>query len=111
MAKINGLVLPTSLGATLGGAPEDAAKAFMEAATKGLGVVVRDALSAALGEAIGNLGAGPAPDWAKLVTGLAMNMQWSTPPGTSMRSVVTVVAPADAALGGVGFSVGITGSF
>jgi hypothetical protein len=108
MAKIEGIMLPTSLGASLGGSPEDAAKAFMKAATEGLAVVVRNALVDAVGSSVG---AGATPDWTKLVTGCNMNVMWATPPGTSMQTTTAFAVPKQDVLGSISISIGITGSF
>ena len=112
MAQIQGLVLPANIGGALGGSPQDAAKAFMEAASKGMATGVRDALTAAIGEALGGVG-GPAPDWTEYVTSLALDMTWSTPRDSTPRTLVAFAGPAPAAVGGanIGISIGITASF
>jgi hypothetical protein len=84
MAQINGIKLPAGLGASLGGTPEEAAKAFMKAASLGMARVMVDAVNSAIGEAVGNVG-GPAPDWTKHVRNCVMDMQWETPPGTPVQ--------------------------
>lgn len=107
MAKIEGIKLPPTLGASLEGSPEEAAKAFMRAASEGLAIVMRDALNQAVGEAVG---AGATPDWTKLITGCSLRADWTTPPGTIMQTVVTV-ASGDTALGGGSISVTGTWTF
>lgn len=64
MAKIDGIQLPADLSGSLGGTPEEAAKVFLSAASKGLAKVIADALVDAVGETIGD---GAAPDWTKLI--------------------------------------------
>jgi len=112
MAKIDGIDVSDLAGGALGGTAEDAAKAFMQAASQGMAVVIQNALTAAVGEAVGQLGAGAAaPDWTKLITGIALKAEWSTPPNTLPRTLVTCVEPTAGALGGGGISVTGTWTF
>ncbi|MDG3008446.1 hypothetical protein [Paludisphaera mucosa] len=112
---VPGIKLPDNLGAALGGSPEDAAKAFMRLATQGMAQVMADAVAGAITQAVGgNLGAGT-PDWVKLVKGLIVNLNWETPGNTTISTVAAFAEPGSTgggpALGGVGFSIGIHGSF
>ena len=109
--KIDGIQLPATLGNSLGGSPEDAAKAFLAAASAGLAKVFRDAVSAALGEAVGGRAGGPPPDWTRFITGCACNLQWDVPPGTPDRTLVTFAVPEGGTLGGVEISVSVTVKF
>ena len=83
----------------------------MKAASIGLAQVIASALAASVGEAVGNLG-GPAPDWIKLVRNCMIDLKWETPPGTPAATVngFATTATQDA-LGGIGFSIGISGTF
>jgi hypothetical protein len=109
MGQIQGIVLPDNIGAALGGTPEEAAKIFLKAASKGLAQVMADAIAQAVGESVGDGGGAP-PDWTKLVKGCAVKLDWETPPNTPVQTVIAF-ANVDPALGGIGFSVGISGSF
>jgi hypothetical protein len=109
MGQIQGIVLPDNIGASLGGSPEEAAKIFMKSATQGLAQVLANALVQAVGESVGD-GGGAVPDWTKLVKGCAVKLEWETPPNTPVQTVIAF-ANDDQALGGVSFSVGISGSF
>lgn len=109
--KINGIEIPAGFGASLGGTPEESAKEFMRLASKGMANVMRDALIGAMGETVG---AGPAPDWAKLVSGCVLQMDWETPPGTPIQTAVAFSSSATpGALGGVEWSgsISIKGTF
>jgi len=109
--KVNGIVLPPGMGSSLGSAtPEDAAKFFLKAATQGLAKVMSDAVVAAVGEAVG-VGGTP-PDWTKLVTGAILQLDWEKPTGT-IPERVTSFSSSDGgpALGGIGFQIGISGTF
>lgn len=109
MSKIDGIDLPVGLAASLGGSPEDAAKAFMRAASEGLAQVMADSLTDAIGASVG---AGPAPDWTKLVRSCAVNLAWETPPGTPVQTVNAFFTPSSAVGGGsVSVSIGISASF
>jgi hypothetical protein len=105
--KINGIEMPTDFGAALSGTPEDAAKAFMRAATKGMADVMRDALIAAIGDTVG---APPAPDWTKFISGCVLQMDWETPPGTPIQTV-TAFSSNSSGLGSFDVSIGLTGHF
>ncbi len=108
MGQIQGIVLPDNLGDSLGGTPEEAAKIFMKAASQGLAQVMVNALVQAVGESVGG---GAAPDWTKLVKGLAVKLDWETPPNTTVQTVIAFANTEDSpALGGVSFSVGISGT-
>jgi hypothetical protein len=105
MAKIDGIQLPADLSGSLGGTPEEAAKVFLSAASKGLAKVIADALVDAVGETIGD---GAAPDWTKLITGAAINLDWETPPNTIPQTGVAFAKTGtDNALGGLEVNVGI----
>jgi hypothetical protein len=108
MATINGIQLPEGLGASLGGTPEDAAKAFLSAASKGLASVIANALTEAVGEAVGD---GSSPDWTKLITGAVVKLDWETPPNTTPQTVISFAQTGGEALGGVSVSIGISASF
>jgi hypothetical protein len=114
---IPGIKLPASLGAALGGSPEDAAKTFLRAATQGMAQVMADALAQAVGSAVGGAVGGPPPDWVKLIKGVIVNLNWETPGNTPVSTVTVFAKPSTTgggpSLGGVGFdvSVGIHGSF
>lgn len=105
--KIDGIALPATLGASLGGTPEEAAKAFLAAASAGMAQVLRDAVVAAVGEAVGGAAK---PDWANYITGLVCDMQWSVPPGTMPTTLITF-AGTGAALGGGEVTVGVKWTF
>lgn len=111
-SKIDGIVLPQDLGASIGGSPEDAAKAFMKAATEGMAKVIADAVSKAVLEAAGGVG-GPPPDWADLVKGCVMDLKWATPPKTAIQTTTAFAGSEPAAVGGGSFSVsiGVSGTF
>jgi hypothetical protein len=110
--KIDGLRLPETLGAALGGSPEDAAKAFLAAASAGISKVLRDAIMAAVGETVGGAAGGAPPDWTKFITGLVCDLQWDVPPGTQQRTIVSFAGPPEAALGSsIEVSVAITVKF
>ena len=109
--KIDGLQLPGTLGAALGGSPEDAAKAFLAAASSGMSKVLRDAIVSAVGEAVGGPPGAAPPDWTKFITGCVCDLQWNVPPGTEQRTIVSFAGPQAGALGGVEVSVGVKVSF
>ena len=91
------------------GTPEEAAKLFMNAATRGLAKVIADSVLAAVGESVG-VGSTP-PDWTKLVKACVVQMDWETPPGTPLQKCVAFSASySGPVLGGIGFSIGITGT-
>lgn len=110
--KVNGIQLPSGLGASLGAAtsPEESAKLFMNAATKGLAKVIADSVLAAVGETVG-VGSTP-PDWTKLIKACVLQVDWETPPGTALQKCVAFSeSDSGPVLGGIGFSVGISGTF
>ncbi|MFN9675086.1 MAG: hypothetical protein ACK552_21975 [Microcystis sp.] len=108
MAKINGIQLPTDLSGSLGGTPEEAAKVFLSAASKGLAKVIADALVDAVGETIGD---GAAPDWTKLITGAAIHLDWETPPKTLPQRIVAFAQTGEDALGRVSVGISISAEF
>jgi hypothetical protein len=79
------------LTAALGGTPEDAAKAFMASASKGLMSVFTNAVVDALSSTVAGLGGpeGEIPDWVKLVKGINIVGIWECPPGTPLQTVST----------------------
>ncbi|MEM9806857.1 MAG: hypothetical protein AAF959_16425 [Cyanobacteria bacterium P01_D01_bin.56] len=105
MATIEGIVLPDSLGDSLGGTPEEAAKVFLKAASEGLAQVVADSLTAAVGEALG----GETADWAELITGASIQLDWATPPSTTPQRTVAFASPS--ALGGVSVGISVSATF
>ena len=108
--KISGIVLPDNFGASLGGTPEEAAKRFLGEVTQGMGQVLANAIQQAIGEAVGNVGA--PPDWTRLVRGCVCNVYWDTPEGTDMQSLNAFASAGEVgALGGIGFEIGIRGTF
>jgi hypothetical protein len=108
MAKIDGIKLPANLGDSLGGTPEESAKVFLSAASKGLAQVIANALTEAVGEAAG----APAPDWTKLISGALVNIKWETPPDTIPQTVVALAQSEASALGGgLSVHIGISADF
>jgi hypothetical protein len=96
---IPGIKLPASLGAALGGSPEDAAKTFLRAASQGMAQVMADAVAQALGQAAGGaVGAAP-PDWVKFIKGVVVDLNWETPGNTAV-STATAFAKSGSTVGG-----------
>lgn len=109
--QINGLQLPgTLVEGALGGSPGDAAQVFLDAASRGMAKVVKDALVGAIGEALGAAPGGPPPQWVELVKGCSLVLNWETVPGSQPRTVVAI-APEAAALGGIDVGVTVTAHF
>jgi hypothetical protein len=109
MAKIDGIQLPADFNSSLGGTPEEAAKAFLKAVSQGLAPVIANALTEAVGETVGD---GTAPDWTKLIKGALINLDWETPPNTLPQTVVSFAQSGDAlGRGEVSVSVGISARF
>lgn len=108
MAKIDGIKLPDDLGSSLGGTPEEAAKVFLSAASKGLAQVIANALVDAVGETVGD---GTPPDWTKLITGASLKLDWETPPNTIPQRVVSFAGTDENALGGISVGISISANF
>ena len=72
---------------------------------------MKEALITALGETVG---AGPAPDWTKLVRGCVLQMDWETPAGTPIQTAIAFSSSASlSALGAISFegSISVKGTF
>jgi len=89
----------------------------MRAASQGLAKVLSDAITQAVGEAVGGVG-GPAPDWTKLVRSCVVDLNWEIPPGTNLQTVNAFAlgggpggGPGGGILGGIDVSVGVSAHF
>lgn len=103
---------------TLAATPEEAYKIFAGAATQLIGQAVADALAKALGTASVATASSPSvAGWEQYVKGASMALIWGTPGIGIAPSILNSFASASVsdptavkALG-IGFSVGITGTF
>ncbi len=111
MGMIKGIVLPEDIDTQLGGAGQDAAKAFMKAASQGMAAVLADALVDSLGSVVG--GTGPAPDWTTFIRGCVCHLEWETPAGTTVERAIAFSqnSSGGGSLGGVSVSVSISACF
>ena len=111
----------TSAAMSSASSPEEAYKIFAGAATQYIGDAVAKAMADAIGAAstVSATAANPAiVGWEKFFTGATIALNWGTPGFRSAPSIVnafstsTVQDPAAPAhIQGVGFSIGITGTF
>jgi len=98
--------------------PEEAYKIFAGAATQLIGQAVADALAKTLGAAsIATASSPSVAGWEQFVKGASMAMVWGTPGVKAAPSMLNSFAtasvsdPAAVKALGIGFSIGITGTF
>jgi hypothetical protein len=98
--------------------PEEAYKIFAGAATQLIAQAVADALAKTLGAAsIATASSTSIAGWEQFVKGASMAMVWGTPGVRSAPSMLnsfanaSVIDPAAVRALGIGFSIGITGTF
>ncbi len=97
--------------------PEEAAKIFIEEASKGLAIIMANAVDKAVSNASPHTAKGSIAGWEKLIGGIAADLQWQSPSLKTGLSNMTCFAPypnnfgSIHTLGGsvsIGVSVGCT---
>ncbi len=110
---IPAIKFPVGFGSVLGGSPEDAAKAFIRAASVGLAQVVANSLVQAVGDSVG--AAPTPPDWIKYIKGVVINLAWETPGSATPTQGLLFAKPEPSVGGGSsvlgGFEISVGGTW